>query len=263
MNSLARTVIPPLLLLALLLIGWQLRTPPQSPVTVVPGPAAIVAALARDGDLLLRDYVPVTLLETGIGLAIAAGLGVGAAALLDAFAWVRYALYPLLIVSQTIPLFALAPVLILILGFGIEPKITIVVLFCAFPIAVATLDGLGSTAPEHLRLLRSFGANRWQVWRKIRLPSALPGLFSGLRIAATYSVTGAILGEYIAPTAGIGKYMRSAYQTFKTAEAFAAAALVIGISLLVVGLVAGIERLSIRWYYARVREGLDSDETGD
>jgi ABC-type nitrate/sulfonate/bicarbonate transport system permease component len=212
----------------------------------------------RDVGLLVRDYIPITLLETGIGLILSLLIGVGVAALLDFSALLRRALYPLLIVSQTIPLFALAPVLILLLGFGIEPKITIVVLFCTFPIVISTLDGLQGSRPEHLALLQSFGARRDQIWRKVRWPAALPGLFSGLRIAATYSVTGAIVGEYISPTAGIGRYMRNAYQTFKTDEAFGAALTVIGLSLLIVGLVALLERVALPWVFAR-RRGDDTN----
>ena len=117
----------------------------------------------------------------------------------------------LLIASQTIPIIALAPVLILMFGFGIEPKVTVVVLFCVFPITIATLDGLTATDPAAVLLLHSMGASRWDIWRKARLPSALPGLFSGLRIAATYSVTGAIFGEYVSSNYGLGQYMRLAY----------------------------------------------------
>lgn len=239
--------LPATLTLLVLLALWQFATPADSPYRVVPSPAAILAALARDFGLLLTAYLPITLAETGLGLLISVTLGVLIAALLDLFPLLRQMVYPLLIISQTIPLFALAPVLILLLGFGIEPKITIVVLFCTFPITISTLDGLAATRPEHVTLLESFGATRATIWRTVRLPSALPGLFSGLRIAATYSVTGAIVGEYIAPTAGIGRYMRTAYQSFKTEEAFGAAVVVIGLSVLIVGGVAMLERLILPW----------------
>jgi ABC-type nitrate/sulfonate/bicarbonate transport system permease component len=246
-------VLPPALTLVGLAIVWQVLTPNDSAYRVLPGPLQIGAALVRDLGLLLTDYVPITLLETGIGLALSLVLGVVLATLLDLVAPIRRALYPILIISQTIPLFALAPVLILLLGFGIEPKITIVVLFCTFPIAINALDGLMATPPEYEMLLRSLGAGAVARWRLARLPSALPSLFGGLRIATTYSVTGAIIGEYISPTAGVGKYMRSAYQTFKTEEALGAGIVVIVLSLLIVGLTALVERQMLGWYFARAR----------
>jgi ABC-type nitrate/sulfonate/bicarbonate transport system permease component len=256
-----KRIAPPLLTLIALLIGWELIIDQGSAIRVLPAPTAIFGALMRDSGLLLRDYIPITMLETVIGLLLSLLIGVITAALLDFSPLLRRALYPLLIVSQTIPLFALAPVLILLLGFGIEPKITIVVLFCAFPIAISTLDGLQSTLPEHLTLLESFGARRDQVWRLVRWPTALPGLFSGLRIAATYSVTGAIVGEYISPNAGIGKYMRTAYQSFRAEEAFGAAVIVILLSLLVVGVVVLLERFAVSWVFMRRGTDLNWNET--
>lgn len=256
-----KRIAPTLLTLIALLIVWELSIDKGQAIRILPPPSAIMGALSRDSGLLLRDYIPITMLETGIGLVLSLLIGVITAALLDFSPALRRALYPLLIVSQTIPLFALAPVLILLLGFGIEPKITIVVLFCAFPIAISTLDGLQSTQPEHVTLLESFGARRDQLWRLVRWPTALPGLFSGLRIAATYSVTGAIVGEYISPNAGIGKYMRSAYQSFKAEEAFGAALTVILLSLLVVGLVALLERITLPWVFARRGNDTNWNET--
>ncbi len=256
-----KRIAPSLLTLIALLIVWELSIDRGQVIRVLPPPSAIIGALARDSGLLLRDYIPITLLETGIGMGLSLLIGVTVAALLDFSPALRRALYPALIISQTIPLFALAPVLILLLGFGIEPKVTIVVLFCAFPIAISTLDGLQSTPSEHLTLLESFGARRDQLWRLVRWPAALPGLFSGLRIAATYSVTGAIVGEYISPTAGIGKYMRSAYQTFKTDEAFGAAVTVILLSLLIVGLIALLERMALPWVFARRGDNTNWNET--
>lgn len=252
--------LPPTVTLVALLVLWQALTPEGGAYRVLPSPAQIGTALIRDLGLLLRDYAPITVLETAIGLALSIALGILLAAALDLAPLLRRTLYPILVVSQTIPLFALAPVLILLLGFGIEPKITIVVLFCTFPIAISTLDGLASTPPEFDALLRSLGAGPLQSWRRARLPNAVPALFSGVRIAATYSVTGAIVGEYIAPTGGIGKYMRSAYQTFKTDEALGAALLVIALSLLAVGLSAVVERRLLVWYYARA-QGRFVDET--
>ena len=110
----------------------------------------------------------------------------------------------------------LIPVLIIAFGFDIWPKVIVVVLFCFFPITVATIDGLTATDPDLVSLLRAMGASRLQIWRIVRFPSALPSFFSGLRIAATYSVTGAIVGEYVTSNAGLGNYLRSAFSNYRS-----------------------------------------------
>ncbi len=241
---------------------WQIVAGADpSRVRVVPAPNDIWAALIRTGESLLTQHIPTTMQETLIGLGLALVIGVGLAAALDFSTLLRRALYPLLILSQTIPLIALAPVLILIFGFGIEPKVTVVVLFCVFPITIATLDALTATDPDHVTLLLSMGASRWQVWRKVRLPTALPGLFSGLRIATTYSVTGAIFGEYITSNQGLGQYMRAAYAAARTDQAFVAIVITALLSIGLVAIVSGVERLMIPWYFARLhRAGWNETE---
>ncbi len=243
----------PILVLIAIAIFWQIAVSLNtSRVRVIPAPSEIASELVRTQESLLTRHIPTTLLETLIGLTLALIIGIALAALLDFSLLLRRALYPLLIISQTIPLIALAPVLILIFGFGLEPKVVVVVLFCVFPITVATLDGLTATEPDHVTLLLSMGANRRQIWRKVRLPTALPGLFSGLRIAATYSVTGAIFGEYVTSQQGLGQYMRAAYSAANVAQAFAAIVITALLSITLVGLVAGVERLLIPWFYARL-----------
>jgi ABC-type nitrate/sulfonate/bicarbonate transport system permease component len=233
-------------------IIWQIATGlDTSKARIIPTPNEVLAALIRNRETLLTEHIPITLEETLLGLALALGLGVALAALLDWSTIARRALYPLLIVSQTIPIVALAPVLILIFGFGIEPKVTVVVLFCIFPITIATLDGLTTTEPNAVLLLHSMGASRWDIWRKARLPSALPGLFSGLRIAATYSVTGAIFGEYVTSNYGLGQYMRLAYASAHVDQAFVAILITAVLSVGLVGVVALLERVVVAWHFAR------------
>jgi ABC-type nitrate/sulfonate/bicarbonate transport system permease component len=254
LNSRLSRLIWPLLTLAGIGLLWLILTNADtSTVRIIPTPGEVWAALLRNSQTLWTLHIPATLIETLIGLALALLLGIGLALLLDWSTIARQALYPILVISQTIPIIALAPVLILIFGFGIEPKVTVVVLFCVFPITVNTLDGLTATAPDAGLLLQSMGASRWQIWRKARLPSALPGLFSGLRIATTYSVTGAIFGEYVSSNAGIGQYMRIAYASAHVDQAFVAIAITALLSIGLVGVVAGIERLVIPWHYAHLR----------
>lgn len=252
MTRASKWLLPPFTLIALA-VAWQIITQADhAPLRIVPTPAEVWNALRHDWPSLLTRHLPTTLQETLIGLAIALLIGVTLAALLDFSLLLRRAVYPLLILSQTIPLIALAPVLILIFGFGIEPKITVVVLYCVFPITLDTLNGLDSSDSAGLLLMRSFGANRWQVWRKVRLPAALPSLFAGLRIATAYSATGAIIGEYITSSQGLGYYMRFAYAQSHVDQAFVAIVITALLSIALVGAVALAERLLLRWYYVRL-----------
>ncbi len=253
-NGLQRRWLPALVLMGLV-VAWEvLAKADASTVRIIPAPTEVLDAMVRTRESLLTRHIPQTLTETLIGLGIALALGVGLAALLDLFGALKRALYPLLVVSQTIPIVAIAPVLILVFGFGIEPKIVVVVLFCFFPIVVATLDGLTSTDPDLVALLRAMGATRGQIWRKARFPAALPSLFSGLRIAATYSVTGAIIGEYITSQFGLGQYLRSAYSTGRVDQGFAAIVITAVLSIGLVATVSIIERMALPWYYSEARE---------
>jgi ABC-type nitrate/sulfonate/bicarbonate transport system permease component len=163
--------------------------------------------------------------------------------------WLGVGAAVVLVISQTIPIIAFAPLLILVFGFGIEPKIAVVVLFCFFPITVATLDGLQGTPSEVLSLMRSFGATRAQTWIKARFISALPSLFSGLRISATYAVTGALFGEWVTAQAGLGPYLLTGYRQGRSEQVFAAIFVVAVLSVILVVLVGVIERRLLAWHF--------------
>ncbi|MCZ7541464.1 MAG: ABC transporter permease [Anaerolineae bacterium] len=221
--------------------------------TIFPSVDAVRGAWEAHQGRLLEEHIPETLWETLAGLAIATVLGVTIAALMDFSRVLRWLLYPLLVVSQTIPIFAIAILLILIFGFGSGPKITVVVLFCFFPVALNTFSGLQSADPELLSLLRAMGASARQVWMKARLPAAMPSFFAGLRIAATYSVVGAIFGEYITAQRGLGVFLKRSYSSFRLDQAYLAILLTALLSLLLVLLVTLVERLALRWYYTSRR----------
>ena len=220
---------------------------------LLPAPGAIADAWTQHRDLLLEHHIPETLWETLAGLSMAVVLGVVIAALMDFSPLLRWILYPLLVFSQTIPIFAIAILLILIFGFGSGPKITVVVLFCFFPVALNTFAGLQSADPELLSLLRAMGASSRQTWLKARLPAAMPSFFGGLRIAATYSVVGAIFGEYITAQVGLGVFLKRSYSSFQLDQAYLAIILTAALSLLLVLLVNLVERLALRWYYTSRR----------
>jgi ABC-type nitrate/sulfonate/bicarbonate transport system permease component len=220
---------------------------------IFPTPHAVFDAWNRHHELLLNQHIPETLWETLAGLSMAVVLGVVIAGLMDFSPILRWILYPLLVVSQTIPIFAIAILLILVFGFGSGPKITVVVLFCFFPVALNTFTGLQAADPELLSLMRAMGANSFQTWTKARLPAAMPSFFSGLRIAATYSVVGAIFGEYIVAQRGLGVFLNRSYASYKLDQVYLAILLTAVLSLLLVLLVNLIERLALRWYYTTRR----------
>ncbi len=240
---------PAIVLTLALLALWELYVRAgHVSVQVLPSPIAIVQALMNNWSIIYDNTLQ-TLLETVLGLTLAALLGLLLAITLDISNWMRRAVYPLLITSQTIPIIALAPLLLIWIGYDIRPKLIVVTLYCFFPIAVATVDGLASAEPELIKLLHSMRATRWQILRLVRLPGAMPAFFSGLRIAAAYSVIGAIFGEYVGAEKGLGIYMQKAANSFATINVFAAILVTTILSLLLFGLVSLIERLALPWYH--------------
>jgi ABC-type nitrate/sulfonate/bicarbonate transport system permease component len=245
---------PAVLLIVALLLLWEVYVNSgQISSRVLPSPIAVVQALVANWDVI-SGHTLQTLLETVLGLAIATVLGLGLAILLDMASWIRRAVYPLLVISQTIPIIALAPLLVIWFGIDLAPKVIVVTLYCFFPIAVACSDGLLGTDPDLVRLMRSMRASRWQVLWLVRLPGAMPSFFSGLRIAATYSMTGAIVGEYVAASRGLGLYMEEASHSFAVILVFAAILVTALLSLCLFGFVALLEWIALPWYQGvRVR----------
>ena len=238
---------------ALVFYGEARAVGDRSLAHIFPEPRAIHASWQQHRARLLQEHIPETLWETVSGLAMAVLLGVSIAALMDFVPLLRWLLYPILVISQTVPVFAIAILLILIFGFGSGPKIAVVVLFCFFPVALSTFTGLQSADPELLALLRAMGASARQVWFKARLPSAMPSFFAGLRIAATYSVVGAIFGEYITAQRGLGVFLKRSYSSYRLDQAYLAILITAALSVLLVVLVNLVERLVLRWYYTARR----------
>lgn len=240
---------PAFVLIITLLALWEVIVRSgQVSAYFLPPPTAIGQALYDNWDIIFVNTMQ-TMLETVIGILAATLLGLVLAILLDTSQWVRRAIYPLLVISQTIPIVALAPLLLIWFGFDIGPKVIVVTLYCFFPIAVACADGLASAEPEMLRLLRSMHASRWQILWLVRLPGAMPSFFSGLRIAATYSVTGAIVGEFVGAYQGLGIYMVNSANSHAIVLVFAAIVVTAVLSLFLFGLVSLIERIALPWYH--------------
>ncbi len=253
LRSLLRTLLPPALALGLILAAWEgysrfvLSALPGGS-RLLPAPSAVVAALF-DNAALLAPHTRQTILETVVGFGLALLVGLGFAVLIDLSPLLRQALYPLLVVSQTVPILAVAPLLVLWFGFGLLPKVLVVGLVCFFPIVVAGADGFRSTDPDLIKLFRTFGAGRWVIFRQVRFPGALPSLFSGIRIAITYSVIGAVWGEYVGAQWGLGILMQRAQHSYQVALVFAAIVVIAALSIGLFLLTALVERLVIPWRF--------------
>lgn len=248
-----RDIVPPTALIVILIIGWYfVATVSGLRAFILPSPIDVIRAGWETRHLLL-NAIGTTLFATGIGLVLALITGVGIAALMDFWPLVHRALYPILVVSQTIQILAIAPILVIWFGFGLTPTILTVVLFCFFPLAVSTADGLTSSDPELIALLQAMRASKKQIWRMVRMPSALPSFFSGLRLAVTYSVVAATIGEWVGGSEGLGLYMLRSKNALATDQVFVAMLITSLLSVALFMLVYYIERLSLPWYYSAQR----------
>ena len=246
----ARRLTPPLVLVAVLLVVWELYARASGISRfVLPAPTQVIGALWDFRSEAVRHAVP-TIIETvaGFGLSIAAAVGVAVA--LDRVAIARRAVEPLLVASQTIPIIAVAPLVVVWFGFGLLPKVLIVVLVTFFPITIALLDGFAATTADATNLMRSLGAGPGATFRKLRWPSGLPGLFTGLRISATYAVVAAVIGEYVGATEGLGIWMQLSQRSFRTDLVFAAIVLTAVLSIALYAAVVAAERAVIPWWRA-------------
>lgn len=244
----APTALATLLLATWELVVWGFAVPRW----LLPAPSQIVQAAWESRDLLWL-HSRQTLLEAWLGLGLALVVGVVFAGLIDLSPLLRRTLYPLLVTSQTVPVLAIAPLFIIWFGFGLLPKILIVALVCFFPVAVNTADGLRSVDPDLMSLLRSMGASRGQILAKVRLPAALPLFFSGLRIAITYSIIGAVIGEWVGASEGLGIFMLRSQRSFLTDRVFAAILVTSALSIAMFLAASALERVVLPWYHTATR----------
>ncbi len=163
-------------------------------------------------------------------------------------------MYPFVIASQTIPIIAIAPLLLVWIGYGIQPKIIVVALISFFPIVVNMVDGLRSVDADTVRMLRTLGASRWQVFRLLQVPTSLPYLFSGAKVAVAVAVIGAVIGEWVGASAGLGYLMVQSAPRFQTSMVFAAIIVLSVIGVTLFGLVSLLERRALAWHHTAMRE---------
>jgi putative hydroxymethylpyrimidine transport system permease protein len=239
---------PPLVLLAAAVGLWELVVRAAHVQDYLfPAPSAVARSLASDRGLLASATL-VTVREILLGYALAVALGLMLAVVLHASAALRRALLPILVLSQTVPTVVLAPVLAILLGFGIGPKLVVVAIVCFFPIVVNAVDGLGSADPELVRMMRTLDGDRVAIFRRVEVPGALPAVFSGARIAATYAAVGAVFGEWAGSSSGLGFVMLQAQPELATARIFAALVILSALALALYGLVSLAERLLVPWH---------------
>ena len=243
----------PAALLAALIGLWQLACSTGAIADLlnlesylVPSPAEVASSL-WDNRGLLAENAWVTLREMLLGILAALLVGVGFAVLMHRWRVLRDAAYPLIVASQTIPIVVISPILIVWFGYGIAPKVVIVALICFFPIAVNALDGLRSVDPEAVKMMRSLDASRWQRFRRVEAPAALPNLFTGIKIAVVIAPIGAVFAEWSGSSSGLGHLIQSDTAYYLVARQFASVAVLSALALALIGITALAERRVVTW----------------
>ena len=214
------------------------------PSYMLPSPTNVINAFAADFSVLM-SHTAVTLQEAIYGLLIGMSLGFIIAVLMDRFDFLYKALYPILVITQTIPTIAIAPLLVLWMGFSMAPKITLVVLTTFFPITISLLDGFKSADPDSINLIRSMGGGNFKIFRHIKLPGAMEQFFSGLKVSASYSVVGAVISEWLGGFEGLGVYMTRVKKAYAFDKMFAVIILVSLVSLALMGIVAILKNIAM------------------
>jgi putative hydroxymethylpyrimidine transport system permease protein len=246
-------VLLPGVLLAGLIGAWQVASSTGALADalsledfLVPSPAEIATSLWENRDLLAENAW-VTLREMLLGILCALVVGVGFAVLMHRWRVLRDAAYPLIVASQTIPIVVISPILVVWFGFGITPKIVIVALICFFPITVNALDGLRSADPEAVKMMRSLDASRWQRFRRVEAPAALPSLFTGIKISVVVAPIGAVFAEWSGSSSGLGHLIQSDTAYYLVDRQFAAVVVLAAMALALIGLTALAERRVVHW----------------
>lgn len=232
----------------LLLIGvWQLVCSLEIvPGFMLPSPVAVAKALIEDFGLLMK-HTKTTLLEALFGLAIGVAIGFLLAVMMDSFRLLRKITYPLLVISQTIPTVAIAPLLVLWFGYEMLPKVVLIVLTTFFPIAIGLYEGFSSCDRDCINLLRSMGAGRLQIFGYVKIPASITPFFSALKISASYSIVGAVISEWLGGFEGLGVYMTRVKKAYQYDKMFAVIILISLLSLILMGIISFAHKKLTPW----------------
>ena len=213
---------------------------------LLPSPIQVIRALVSEFPTLMEHSV-ISLAEAFLGLGFGVLLGFVMAVLMDEFSVLYKAFYPLMVLTQTIPVVAIAPLLVLWFGYEMTPKVILIMITTFFPIAVGLLNGFHSADKDEVNLLRAMGAGRWTIFRYIKFPGALSQFFAGLRISASYAVVGAVISEWLGGFAGLGVYMTRVKQAYSFDKMFAVILLISIISLVLMKAVDMLQKICMPW----------------
>jgi ABC-type nitrate/sulfonate/bicarbonate transport system permease component len=237
----------PILPLLLVALAWQaVCMAGVIPQYMLPSPLSVARAFVGDFPLLMM-HLRYTLIEALAGLALSIVTAAVLAVIMDMHALVKHAVNPFLLMTQTMPVIALAPLLVLWLGYGMAPKIMLIFLTCFFPLTVALAGGFAEADVDAIRLLKSMGARQKDIYFYIKFQEALPAFFSGLKISSSYAVIGAVVAEWLGGNAGLGVYMTRVRKSYSFDKMFAVIFLTSALSLVLIQIVAGIERRAMPW----------------
>ena len=233
--------------IVVILVVWQLACSFELVDSfMLPSPIQVMQAFMKEFPTLM-DHSFVTLTEAFLGLGFGILLGFIVAVLMDQFEGLYQAFYPIIVLTQTVPTVAIAPLLVLWFGYEMTPKVILIVITTFFPIAIGLLNGFRSADADSIHLLRAMGADRWQIFRHIKLPGALSQFFAGLRISASYAVVGAVISEWLGGFRGLGVYMTRVKQAFAFDKMFAVIFLISIISLLLMKGVDVLQKACMPW----------------
>jgi putative hydroxymethylpyrimidine transport system permease protein len=246
-----RNMIYPAAGLTIFIIVWEVLVRLNGvPEYRLPAPSAIATEFV-DKFPLLMQHAGVTVMESVVGFVVGVLLAVVVAVAMSMLRPVRLTLYPFLIISQTVPLVVVAPLLAIWFGFGFLPKVIMSVVVVFFPVAVSLAEGLETYDAEMVELMHTMNASRWQIYRLVRLPGALPNFFAGMKISAAYGVMGAVISEWTGASMGLGIYLSRTMSSFETAALFANIVLIVILSLALFGAVSFAEKKAVPWSRTR------------
>ena len=246
MKKACKANLPALIFLLVLVMVWQAGAMGMNASYILPTPVEILQRLWELREPLFTVHLPATMTVTAIGLAISLVLGLALAVAMDASDMVRRMLYPVVVVSQTIPTTAIAPLFVLWFGYGIWSKVLVTVLITFFPITITVYDGLRSAKTEMAELLQTYGATRREIFWKIKAPCALPYFFSAIKMAVPMSIIGAAIGEWLGAQSGLGYFSRRMMTQLDGAGVFAPIVLLSATAMIAVGIVALLARKFVR-----------------
>ncbi|MDQ5983497.1 MAG: ABC transporter permease [Eubacteriales bacterium SKADARSKE-1] len=246
-NNNIKNKIPALIVFMVIFLLWQMASSFEFiPKFMLPSPISVLYVFTSDYNLLITNLTT-TLFEAIAGLLVGIFLGFLIAFLMDKFKIIYKAFYPILIISQTVPTIAIAPILVLFLGYGLFPKITLVALCCFFPIAISFLSGFESPSIDYMNLLKTMGANKNQIFIYIKLPFSLKFFCSGLKISVSYAFVAAVVSEWLGGISGLGVYMIRAKKSYAFDKMFAVLLLICIVSFIFIKIAELFEKCVIPW----------------